>query len=68
MNQDLQERFISAYNNIVELNQQLADYYISEYWDDSAEDFNWNQIDEAVVKEIENDSQAQSVNNQINEG
>jgi hypothetical protein len=60
MTQELQARFIAAYTNIAMLNKMLANYYISEYWNDAAQDFDWNEIDENVVKEIEKDSQFQS--------
>jgi hypothetical protein len=56
----LQQRFTSAFNNIAMLNEMLADFYISEYWDNNTNDFDWVQIDENVVKEIEKDSQFQS--------
>lgn len=56
MNESLQSRFKSAMRTIYNLNEQLADYYISEYWDDG---WMWGEIDENVVCEAEKDAQQQ---------
>jgi hypothetical protein len=57
MTNNFQSRFNAAFTNISNVNKMLADYYISDYWNNDTQDFEWDMIDESVVREIEKDSQ-----------
>lgn len=57
MNLNLRSRFNSAFAVVQNNSEMLADYYISEYWDESNNTWNWELINESVVREIEKDSQ-----------
>jgi hypothetical protein len=63
MTNDFQSRFNAAFINILNLNEMLADYYISDYWNNDTQDFEWDMIDESVLREIEKDSQMLSQTN-----
>ena len=59
-NTALFNRFVAAYRNIAHHNENLADFYVSEYWNEETKDWDWFRIGEGVVAEIEKDSMYQS--------
>lgn len=57
MNFKLRSRFNSAFTVVQNNSEMLADYYISEYWDVNKNTWNWELINESIVRDIEKDSQ-----------
>jgi hypothetical protein len=55
--------FVNAFEFLQINNQMLADFYISEYWDESIKDWSYDRITDNVVKEIETDVMYNSFDN-----
>ena len=55
--------FVNAFEFLQINNQMLADFYISEYWDESIKDWRSDRITDNVVKEIETDVMYNSFDN-----
>jgi hypothetical protein len=47
--------FIESFEYLSENNEMIADYYISYYWDDETQDWDYEFIDAKVVRDIQKD-------------
>jgi hypothetical protein len=47
--------FIKSFEYLSENNEMIADYYISYYWDDETQDWDYEFIDAKVVRDIQKD-------------
>jgi hypothetical protein len=49
--------FTEAFEYLSENNEMLADYYISYYWDEETQEWDYEMIDDKVVQNIQKDVQ-----------
>jgi hypothetical protein len=49
--------FLQAFEYLSQENQMVADYYISYYWNEDFDEWEYDMIDEKVVREIQQDVQ-----------
>jgi hypothetical protein len=47
--------FTESFEYLSENNEMIADYYISYYWDDETQDWDYEFIDAQVVRDIQKD-------------
>jgi hypothetical protein len=47
--------FTEAFECLANTNEMIADYYISHYWDDDNQEWDFELITDRVVKDIETD-------------
>lgn len=47
--------FTQAYDYLCGVNDSLADFYVSNYWDNENQEWDYELIDDKVVKMIETD-------------
>lgn len=47
--------FIDAFEYLSENNEMIADYYMSYYWDEETQEWDYEAIDSQVVKKIQKD-------------